>query len=108
MWFLDHAWLIPVIPTVSFFLIILFGKRTARWTNDGSYIGIAALLASFVLSVATAAQWISRVQNANGGSESALGALGKSILPQAEEHTRAYVAPVINSWTWWQSGGVKF
>ena len=48
MWFLDHAWLIPVIPTVSFFLIIFFGKRTARWTNGGSYIGIAALLASFV------------------------------------------------------------
>ena len=36
MWFLDNAWLIPVIPTVSFFLIILFGKRTARWTNGGS------------------------------------------------------------------------
>ena len=41
MWFLDNAWLIPVIPTVSFFLILLFGKRTARWTNGGSYIGLA-------------------------------------------------------------------
>jgi hypothetical protein len=50
MWFLNNAWLIPVIPTVSFFLIILFGKRTARWTNGGSYIGLAALLASFVLA----------------------------------------------------------
>jgi NADH-quinone oxidoreductase subunit L len=108
MWFLDHAWLIPVIPTVSFFLIIFFGKRTARWTNGGSYIGIAALLASFVLAVGTASQWISRVQNGEGGHEGALVALGHSIIPQAEEHTRPFTAPVINSWTWWQSGGVKF
>jgi NADH-quinone oxidoreductase subunit L len=108
MWFLNNAWLIPVIPTVSFFLILLFGKRTARWTNGGSYIGLAALLASFVLAVGTAAQWISRVQDAGGGHEGALAALGKSLVPNAEEHTRPFVAPVINSWTWWQSGGVKF
>ena len=109
MWFLDNAWLIPVIPAVSFFLIILFGKRTARWTNGGSYIGIAALLASFVLAVGTAYQWIQRVQDGEGGGhEGALIALGRSIVPQAEEHTRPFTEPVIQSWTWWQSGGVKF
>src|SRR5882672_659944 len=108
MWFLDNAWLIPVIPTVSFFLIIFFGKRTARWTNGGSYIGLAALLASFVLAGGTAIQWIHRVQNGEGGHEGALAAFGHSIVPQAEEHARPFTAPVINSWTWWQSGGVKF
>ena len=78
MWFLDNAWLIPVIPTVSFFLIILFGKRTGRWTNGGSYIGIAALLASFVLAVGTAYQWIQRVQDGEGGGhEGALMTLGR-------------------------------
>ena len=26
-WFLDHAWLIPVIPAIAFVLIIFFGKK---------------------------------------------------------------------------------
>ena len=26
-WFLEHAWLIPVVPVIAFALIILFGKR---------------------------------------------------------------------------------
>ena len=26
-WFLDNAWLIPVIPAIAFALIILIGKR---------------------------------------------------------------------------------
>ena len=29
MWFLENAWLIPVIPTVGYFVILLFGKRHA-------------------------------------------------------------------------------
>ena len=44
MWFLDNAWLIPLLPAISFFLILFFGKRTGRWTNGGSYIGITAIL----------------------------------------------------------------
>ena len=26
-WFLEHAWLIPIIPVIGFAIIILFGKR---------------------------------------------------------------------------------
>jgi NADH-quinone oxidoreductase subunit L len=106
MWFLDHAWLIPVIPAASFFVILLFGKRTNQATNGGSYIGIAAILTSFVLAVGTAYQWIQRVQDHEGG-ENALAALGHSIVP-AQEHTKAFVEPVIHTWTWWQNGGIKF
>ena len=29
-WFLEHAWLIPLLPAVAFFLIIFFGKRLPR------------------------------------------------------------------------------
>ncbi|CAB4852547.1 MAG: NADH-quinone oxidoreductase subunit L [Actinobacteria bacterium] len=54
-WFLAHAWLIPVIPAVAFFLIIFFGKRLPR---GGSEIGIAAMLASLVIASGTAYQWI--------------------------------------------------
>src|SRR5262245_51348011 len=106
MWFLDHAWLIPLLPGVSFFVIILFGKRTGRWTNGGSYIGITAVLASLVLSAGVAYQWIQRVQDHEGG-ETALAALGRSIIP-GQEHTTAFVEPVTHTWTWWQSGGVTF
>jgi NADH-quinone oxidoreductase subunit L len=106
MWFLDHAWIIPVLPAASFFLIILLGKRTGRYTNGGAYIGIAAVLASFVFAVGAAYQWVQRVQDTSAG-ESALGAVGRSVVPLAEEGHRS-VAPVINSWTWWQSGGVRF
>jgi NADH-quinone oxidoreductase subunit L len=106
MWFLDNAWLIPLIPAVAFFLIILFGKRTGQYTNGGSYIGIAAILASLVLAVGTAVQWIQRVDD-QAGSESALAALGRSLAP-GQEHTRPFVEPIIHSWTWWQSGSVRF
>jgi NADH-quinone oxidoreductase subunit L len=44
----EQAWLIPVIPFVSFFLILFFGKRTP---GRGAPIGILAVAISFVLSV---------------------------------------------------------
>ena len=33
-WFLEHAWLIPLIPAIAFFLIIGFGKRLSA-TGSG-------------------------------------------------------------------------
>jgi NADH-quinone oxidoreductase subunit L len=44
----DSAWLIPVIPLVSFFLIMFFGRRTPL---RGASIGILAVGASFVMSL---------------------------------------------------------
>ena len=105
-WFLTHAWLIPVIPAVGFAVIILIGKRLPR---KGSEVGIAALAAAFVLALGTAIQWIQRVEDAGAG-EGALGLLhsvGQSIMPRAEE-AHVAVAPVVTSWTWWQSGGITF
>ena len=107
MWFLDNAWLIPLLPAIAFFLIILFGKRTGRWTNGGSYIGITAILASLVLAFGTAIQWINRVEDHAGG-ESALAALGRSLVPGQAEAAKPFVEPVTHTWTWWQSGGVTF
>src|SRR5919205_334551 len=54
---LDNAWLVPLIPAVSFFVILLFGKRLPR---KGSEVGILALTASFVLAVGGALQWIGK------------------------------------------------
>ena len=50
---LDYAWIIPLIPAASFFLILFFGKRMPR---KGSEIGIAAVglaLCPFTMASAT-------------------------------------------------------
>ncbi|HEX3394133.1 MAG TPA: proton-conducting transporter membrane subunit, partial [Acidimicrobiales bacterium] len=54
---LHNAWLIPLIPAISFFLILFFGKRLPK---KGSEIGIGALGLAFVLAVVAAAQWIGK------------------------------------------------
>ena len=87
-WFLEHAWLIPLIPGVAFAVIILFGKfevngkRVLPWS--GAEVGVASMVAALVLSVGAGYQWIHRIRG----------------VAEAE--------PVIKTWTWWQSGGLKF
>jgi NADH-quinone oxidoreductase subunit L len=102
MWFLDQAWLVPLIPALSFVVILLLGKRMPR---HGSEIGVSAVAVSFVLSCGAAIQWINRVQDAKGGS--ALGALGRSIGHLTAADSEAPVLPVLHSVTWFQNGGVK-
>ena len=82
--FLENAWAIPVIPAVAFVLIILFGKRMPM---KGSEFGIASMLAALVMSAGAGWQWIQRV---NGAGE------------------EQFVAPIVRTWTWWQSGGMQF
>ncbi|MBA3982914.1 MAG: NADH-quinone oxidoreductase subunit L [Acidimicrobiia bacterium] len=107
-WFLDNAWLIPIIPGVAFALIILIGKRLPM---QGSELGVASMAASLVLSVGAAYQWIQRVDDAGGHSEAGtlglIAGFGRS-LTAAQEEGAAYVQPVIRSWTWWESGGASF
>jgi NADH-quinone oxidoreductase subunit L len=83
-WFLQHAWLIPVIPAFAFFGIIFFGKRM-KW--GGSELGIAAMGTSFVLAAAAAYQWVDWTHH-------------------YEEYGE--VEPIIRQWTWWQSDGTEF
>ena len=83
-WFLDNAWIAPVVPTIGFFLIIFFGKKLPK---KGSEIGVLSLVGSLVLASGAAWQWIQRVNSAS------------------EEQ---FVSPVIRTWTWWQAGGAEF
>ncbi len=55
-WFLEQAWLLPVVPAVSFLVILLAGKRMPR---GGSEVGIVALAFTFAWSVISAFEWIS-------------------------------------------------
>jgi NADH-quinone oxidoreductase subunit L len=87
-WFLEHAWLIPLIPGVAFAVIILFGKFEVNGRRvlpmSGAEVGIASMVASLVIAIGTAYQWIHHVRG----------------VAEAE--------PVIKTWTWWQAGGLKF
>ena len=79
----------------------------------GSEVGIASMVAAFVLAVGTAYQWIQRVDavhHSEGEGALARGAFGfaRGLVPRAAEGGEPYVEPVIRSWTWWQSGGIEF
>ena len=108
-WFIENAWLIPLIPGVAFALIILFGKRLPM---KGAELGVASMAASLVLSIGTAYQWIQRTDAAAGEEgESALrfvAGFARSIAATEGAHAEPYVEPVIREWTWWQSGGFEF
>jgi len=73
-WFLDHAYLIAIIPAVAFWLIIFFGKKMKdirlgpiTLPGGGSLIGIASMLASLVLSGGLAIQWINYINDHGEG-----------------------------------------
>jgi NADH-quinone oxidoreductase subunit L len=51
----EKAWLIPLLPALSFFVILFFGKKLPK---GGSESGILAVGLSFVLSVLVAIEWI--------------------------------------------------
>ena len=96
-WFLENAWLIPIVPAVAFVLIIFFGKRLPM---KGSELGVASMIGSLVLSLGAAYQWIQRVDDASGHSAAKLMKAGGESSP--------FVGPIIREWTWWQSGGLEF
>jgi NADH-quinone oxidoreductase subunit L len=121
---LDHAWIIPLIPAASFFLILFFGKRMPY---KGAEIGIAALGACFVLAIVTNVQWFHHVDDAHHTAESAehvtddhatdehaveddpVIAEGDHAEAAAEEHEEEpAVEPIRAHLTWWQSGGTEF
>ncbi|CAN5661064.1 NADH-quinone oxidoreductase subunit L [soil metagenome] len=57
---LTHAWIIPLIPAISFLLILSFGKKLPR---GGSEIGLASVAICFVLALAVGIGWIGRVNH---------------------------------------------
>jgi NADH-quinone oxidoreductase subunit L len=109
MFFLENAWLIPAVMAASFVLILFFGKRLP---HGGAEIGVPAIVTSFGLSVLTAAQWISHVENGgeHGGEETeqAIGGVVAAAGTAAETAEHVVVGPVVRSFTWWQNGGIEF
>lgn len=80
-WILENAWLVFVIPAISFVAILLFGKRMGE---KCAWIGIAALAVCFALSCWAAFEWAQWVERAHG-------------------------TPVVTKlFTWWESSGFSF
>ena len=122
---LRNAWVIPLIPAVSFAVILFVGKRLPL---KGAEVGVAAVGVCLLLSIVTLGQWVDRVEDSEGGGEHAEEvATGEDHGEEAaaeedhgEEATAAeedpaaeeeehHVAPepVERATTWFQSGGVK-
>ncbi len=102
---LNYGWIIPAIPAVSFLAILFFGKH---FPKKGSWIGVGAVGASFLLSCVAVYQWIDRVETASGGKESGLRALGRGVFGAEGGHGEAVVTPVLHHFTWWRNGGIEF
>jgi NADH-quinone oxidoreductase subunit L len=101
---LDHVWIIPAIPAVSFLVILLLGKRLPF---KGAEVGIAAVGASFLLACVVAAQWIDKVEHASTGGKHGLAALGHSVAA-AVTGGDGEVEPIIHGVTWWENGAARF
>jgi NADH-quinone oxidoreductase subunit L len=115
---LDNAFLVPLIPAVSFVAILFLGKRI-KGGQGAHWIGVPAVAASWVLSVVVLAQWVQRVEDgaAGGGGEDgeAVGTLVggvRALLARftegGAEEGHSVVTAVINSVDWWTIDGVDF
>src|SRR5687767_7093973 len=68
---LELAWVIPAITFVSFWVILLLGKRMPK---GGAEVGVGALVVCMALSSVAAFQWISRdatLEVSHGGGHAA-------------------------------------
>jgi NADH-quinone oxidoreductase subunit L len=109
-WFLENAWVIPIIPAIGFALIILIGKRLPM---KGAELGLLSMAGALVLSSGAAYQWIQRTDSVAGGDEHAgpfgvIAGLARAVAASEGGHAEPFVAPVVRAWTWWESGGVEF
>ncbi len=118
-WFLENAWLVPLLPAISFVLILFFGKKMPF---KGAEFGITAVSISFVLAVLTGIAWLDHRDNFElekhseeavtvlDGADSATDTVALAVAQLAAEEgekIHPYVA-VQNSTQWLQSGGIEF
>jgi NADH-quinone oxidoreductase subunit L len=126
---LENAFLIPLIPAISFVVILFFGKRFIG-TNRVHIVGITALGLVWVLSAVAAFQWTQRVENPPPDAivEMAVHADDHEADPADDHaddhavvstdpsgggdgggHSSPLIRPVISTFSqWWSSGGIEF
>lgn len=67
---LENAYLIPLLPAVSFLIILFFGKRMQGGAAV-HWVGLAAVSVAWVLSLVIGAQWIDRVDTQTAEAKAA-------------------------------------
>ncbi|WP_419930658.1 NADH-quinone oxidoreductase subunit L [Candidatus Poriferisodalis sp.] len=131
MWILENAFLIPLIPAISFVVILLFG-RSVIGAERVQKVGITAIGIVWILSMIAAVSWITRVEDStsskDGKAEHALVDVHEGLSATAatgvdgelhfaaeddghggDGHGYATTEPVISEVDgWWSSGGVPF
>ncbi|WP_436793702.1 NADH-quinone oxidoreductase subunit 5 family protein [Actinospongicola halichondriae] len=65
-WFLEHAYLVPLIMAASFGLTLAIGKRLGK---NASWIGIVAIGTCFLFAIAANVQWNSYVHDSEHAGE---------------------------------------
>ena len=117
---LENAFLIPLIPAISFVVILFFGKRYIG-ADRVHVVGITALSLVWLLSAVAAFQWTQRVENPtpdavvqiehhgddHGDDHGA--AVGGSEGGHGGGHSSPLIRPVISTFSqWWSNAGVDF
>ncbi len=130
---LENAFIIPLIPAISFVVILFFGKRFIG-AGRVHVVGITALGLVWVLSAVAAFQWTQRVEDPPPGAIVQLEAhVDEHGDQRADEHgddhandhaalsqdhskdghggghSSPLIRPVISTFSqWWSNGGVEF
>ena len=103
-WFLENAWLIPVIPGIAFVVIILFGKRLPM---KGSEVGVAVHGGVARAAVrprpasGSSAPMPPPAEGARRVRSASLAGFARSIAASEGGEAEPFVEPVIRQWTWW-------
>ena len=112
VWLLRNAWIIPLLPALSFVGILFFGKRLPR---GGSELGIAVLGLTFILALLTAITWVDHRDYFHGDEFSRTLAVVElsHVLSQehSQEHSKDHGHPslaVHATITWFQINDVEF
>jgi NADH-quinone oxidoreductase subunit L len=108
-WFLEHLYIVPLIPAAMFFVIMLVGRR---FPLKGAELAILSMVSSLVLSVGAAYQWVQRVDSVGEAEGEAagrwLGGLGRALVASEGGHSEPFVQPVITRFSWWEIGPFDF
>ncbi len=105
-WLLRNAWIIPLIPALSFVGILFFGKRMPR---QGAELGVAAIGIAFVLAVLTGAAWMDHRDNYHGDevTQAVIAVDHGDAADHGEGHAPEHPSlAVSNTMTWFQVGGM--
>lgn len=65
-WFLEHAYLVPLIMAASFGLTLAIGKRLGK---NASWIGIASIGTCFLFAIVANVQWMDYVHDSEHAAE---------------------------------------